>query len=74
MLTTFIPKNLATAPFSSEKRFPNLLLRKIILDRNSSFQVWSPKSSAILNATEANLLKGDRFRLEAICTRLFALL
>lgn len=74
MLTTFIPKNLATAPFASEKRFPNLLLRKIILDRNSSFQVWSPNSGAILNATEANILKSDLFRIEAICTRLVSLL
>lgn len=74
MIIPFVPEKLAVAPSFPEKEFPNLLLREVILDRNSSFQVWSPKSDAILNNSEANLLISDCFRVEAICTRLVSLL
>ena len=74
MLVSFVPPKLAIAPKFPETELPNLLLREVILDRNSSFQVWSPKSNAILNPSEASLLKSDRFRVEAICTRLVSLL
>ncbi len=74
MLLSFIPPRLAIAPSVPETEFPNLLLRKIILDRNTSFEVWSPKSNAILNTCEADLLKSDCARVEAICTRLVSLL
>ena len=73
MFLSFIPSKLAIAP-ASETKFPNLLLRKVILDRNCSFEVWSPKSNAILSTCEADLLKSDCFRIEAICTRLVSLL
>ena len=74
MLVPFIPQKLAVAPSFPEEEFPNLLLREVILDHNSSFQVWSPKSDAILTTSEANLLKSDCFRVEAICTKLVSLL
>ena len=74
MPVSFIPKNLAIAPSYPEADLPNLVLRNIILDRNCSFQVWSPKSNAILEDFEADLLVSDRLRVEAICTRLVSLL
>lgn len=73
MLNPFIPENLALAPSSSEAEFPNLLLREIMVDSNCSFQVWSPKSDAILKTYETELLKCDILRIEAICTRLVSL-
>ncbi|MCC0175788.1 hypothetical protein I4641_02180 [Waterburya agarophytonicola K14] len=73
MLFSFIPQKLAIAPSIPKAEFPNLLLREIIIDRNSLFQVWSPKSNAILNTLEADLLKSDCLRVEAICTRLVSL-
>ena len=74
MLIPFVPEKLAVAPSFPDLEFPNLLLREVVLDRNSSFQVWSPKSDAILTTTEADLLKSDCSRVEAICTRLVSLL
>lgn len=74
MLIPFVPKNLAVAPSVPKTEFPNLCLREVVLDRNSSFQVWSPKSDGILNNAEANLLRSDCFRVEAVCTRLVSLL
>ena len=74
MFFPFIPYQLTQAPVDSELQLPSLLLRKVFLDRNSSFQVWSPKSDAILTTAEAGLLKVDRFRVEAICSRLVSLL
>jgi hypothetical protein len=70
----FIPNELAIAPKYSRKKSPNLVLREIPLDYNTSFQVWSPKDNAILLAEEANLLKSDRLRLAVICTKLIWLL
>ncbi|WP_036477688.1 hypothetical protein [Myxosarcina sp. GI1] len=74
MPASFIPNNLAIAPSYPKAELPNLLLRKVVLDRNCSFQIWSPKSNAILQAVEADLLISDRLRVEAICTRLVSLL
>ena len=73
MLIRFITENLALAPSCSKAEFPNLLLREVVVDSISSFQVWSPKSNAILKNTETELLKSDCIRIEAICTRLVSL-
>ncbi len=73
-LEHFISPDLATAPKYSAKKVPNLVLRRVPLDCNSYFEVWSPRSGAILNREERNLLKQDRLRLEVICTKLTWLL
>jgi hypothetical protein len=70
----FISEKLAIAPNYPEAELPNLLLREVTLDRNSSFEVWSPRSNAVLTSLEADLLRSDRLRIEAICTRLVSLL
>ncbi len=73
-LEHFIPPKLATAPTYAFQKLPNLVLRRIPLDCNTYFEVWSPRSSATLNPDEVSLLKSDRLRLEVICTKLIWLL
>jgi hypothetical protein len=72
-LNKFISPDLAIAPTFKFNSL-NLFLREVKLDYNSSFQVWSPKSNAILLPEEVNLLKSDYVRLASICTRLIKLL
>jgi len=73
-LELFISHELALAPNYSSKKLPNLVLREIPLDCNTSFQVWSPKANAILLPEEVHLLKSDRLRIAVICTKLIWLL
>lgn len=73
-LDCFIPPDLAIAPAYDFDKLPNLVLREVPLDCNSSFQVWSPRANATLVSEEASLLKRDRLRLAVICTKLIWLL
>lgn len=73
-LDLFITPDLADAPVYPEKNYPNLLLRNVPLDCNTTFQVWSPKANASLLPQEADLLKRDWLRLAVICTKLIWLL
>lgn len=70
----FIAPDLAIAPRHNGAKLPNLVLRDVFLDCNTTFEVWSPRSDAILSKEEVNFLKHDRLRIEVICTRLVWLL
>jgi hypothetical protein len=73
-LEFFIPVDLAVAPAYKFGKPPNLVLREIPIDYNTSFQVWSPKADTLLLPEEASLLKRDRLRIAVICTKLIWLL
>ena len=74
MINRFIPEELAIAPAYPAGYPPHLTLREVSIDGNTSVQIWSPKSDAILLPEEVNLLRSDRLRVEVICSRLVWLL
>jgi hypothetical protein len=74
MINRFIPEELAIAPGYPAGTPPHLTLREVSIDGNTSVQIWSPKSDAILLPEEVNLLRSDRLRVEVICSRLVWLL
>lgn len=69
-IQTFIPAELRRAPPYRWGEPPNLCLRTVSVDACTSFEVWSPRAKVILLPQEADLLRSDRFRVEAICTKL----
>lgn len=73
-MKTFIPAKLAEAPPHPLKKSPNLKLRSISVAQYYTFEVWSPQLDSTLLAEEAELLRSDRQRVEAICAKLTGLI
>ncbi len=73
MIDSFIPVDLAVAP--NPLGLPsNLKLITIPVDAYTCFELWIPAAQRLLLPEEALLLRGDRPRLESICTKLTDLL
>lgn len=73
-LNTFIPAELAEAPPHPLRKSPSLKLKSISVAQYDRFSVWSPQLDSTLLAEEAQLLRSDRKRVEAICAKLTGLI
>jgi hypothetical protein len=73
-LNAFIPAELAEAPRHPLRKLPNLKLKSISITEYHKFEVWSPQLDSTLLAEEAELLRSDHQRVEAICVRLVGLI
>lgn len=73
-LNMFIPAELAEAPPRPLRKSPSLKLKSILVAQYNRFEVWSPQLDSTLLADEAELLRSDRKRVEAICAKLTGLI
>jgi len=64
---SFIPAELAEAPSHPLRKSP-FKLRNISVAQHNRFSVWFPQIDSTLLAEEAELLKSERKRVEAICS------
>jgi hypothetical protein len=69
MIDSFISPNLAVAP-NPLGMVSGLKLVTIPIDSQIFFELWTPTCNDSLLPEEAELLKGDRARLEEICEKL----